>query len=87
MNTHKRLLQDALNAAMDVRNRTKRDILHPICVFDVSAELGVEVRFLSLPRDNGRMFKSGISPTLATLARTSSRTACQSSSRLITTLP
>jgi len=63
MNTHKRLLQEALSAAMDVRNRTRRDVLQPICIFDVCAELGVEVRFLSVPSLEG-MYSAGSSPAI-----------------------
>jgi Zn-dependent peptidase ImmA (M78 family) len=63
MNTEKRLFSQALREAMDVRRRTNRDILQPLCVFDVASELGVEVRFASLPSLEG-MYSAGASPTI-----------------------
>ena len=63
MSNRKSLLQKALRAAMCVRNQTRKDILQPICVYDVAAELGIEVRFLSVPTLEG-MYSASPRPTI-----------------------
>ncbi|MEX2381193.1 MAG: ImmA/IrrE family metallo-endopeptidase [Opitutales bacterium] len=63
MSDRKRLIQEALRAAMEVREHTNRDISQPLCIYDVAAEMGIEVRFVSLPSVEG-MYSGGDAPTI-----------------------
>jgi Zn-dependent peptidase ImmA (M78 family) len=63
MKNQKPLTQKALFAAMEVRQRTNHDILQPVCIYDLAAEMGVEVRFISLPSLEG-MYSSAEPPTI-----------------------
>ena len=39
------LARQALTCAQEVRRRTKRPILEPVCIYDIAADLGVDVWF------------------------------------------
>jgi Zn-dependent peptidase ImmA (M78 family) len=61
--TRKELAREALAAALKLRTSKGRNLVDPICVYDLAEELGIEVRFADVPSLEG-MYSSTPRPAI-----------------------
>ena len=63
MNNRRAIARQAMAAALRTRLSVGYGLDHGVCVYDLAAKLGVEVRFLDLPSMEG-MYSSASGPTV-----------------------
>lgn len=71
----KELAHEALNAALEVRRQTSRSLLDPVCIYDVAAEMHVDVWLRDIPSLEGMYSKSPGPAIILGSERPSSRRA------------
>src|SRR5258708_4172699 len=63
MSTRKDLAREALTAALEIRKNKIKNLVDPICVYDLAEELKIEVRFADIPSLEG-MYSSAPRPAI-----------------------
>lgn len=63
MNDRRRMAREAMTAALRIRRSVGYRLDQAVCVYDLAAKLGVEVRFMDLPSMEG-MYWSAPTPTI-----------------------
>ncbi len=61
--TRKELAREALAAALQLRTSKGRDLIDPICIYDLAEELKIEVRFADIPSLEG-MYSNAPRPAI-----------------------